>query len=124
MFERRVQFSHGDGSSSLGRIDLYRRGHFICEAKKVKAGEHTKGFDLALMRARTQAENYARALPVTEGRPPLLLVVDVGNTIDVYAEFSRALARPTPRFLIPRRTVSGCKTCIGLRSRSAFAMPG
>ncbi len=96
VFERRVQFSHGDGSSSLGRIDLYRRGHFICEAKKVKAGEHTKGFDLALMRARTQAENYARALPVTEGRPPLLLVVDVGNTIDVYAEFSRSGATYTP----------------------------
>jgi len=96
VFERRVQFAHGDGTSSLGRIDLYRRGHFICEAKKVKLGEHTKGFDLALMKARTQAENYARALPATEGRPPLLLVVDVGNTIDLYAEFSRSGATYTP----------------------------
>ncbi|MFO1493675.1 MAG: type IIL restriction-modification enzyme MmeI [Lysobacterales bacterium] len=65
-----MQFSHGDGSSSGGRIDLYNRGHFVCEAKKVKAGVHTRGFDLALMRARSQAEEYARALPADEGRPP------------------------------------------------------
>ncbi len=96
VFERRVQFAHGDGSSSLGRIDLYRRGHFVCEAKKVKAGAHTKGFDLALMRARSQAEEYARALPAEEGRPPFLLVVDVGHTIDLYAEFSRSGATYTP----------------------------
>ena len=37
VFERRVTFAHGDGSTSLGRIDLYKRGHFVCEAKKVKA---------------------------------------------------------------------------------------
>ena len=96
VFERRVQFVHGDGSTSLGRIDLYRRGHFVCEAKKVKAGAHTKGFDLALMRARSQAEEYARALPADEGRPPFLIVVDVGHTLDLYAEFSRSGATYTP----------------------------
>ena len=96
VFERRVQFAHGDGSTSLGRIDLYRRGHFVCEAKKVKAGAHTKGFDLALMRARSQAEEYARALPADEGRPPFLIVVDVGHTLDLYAEFSRSGATYTP----------------------------
>ncbi|HWS28003.1 MAG TPA: type IIL restriction-modification enzyme MmeI, partial [Xanthomonadales bacterium] len=96
VFERRVQFAHGDGSTSLGRIDLYKRGHFVCEAKKVKAGVHTKGFDLALMRARSQAEEYARALPADEGRPPFLIVVDVGHTVDLYAEFSRSGATYTP----------------------------
>ncbi|GMU44881.1 MAG: class I SAM-dependent DNA methyltransferase [Xanthomonadales bacterium] len=96
VFERRVQFAHGDGSNSLGRIDLYRRGHFVCEAKKVKAGVHTRGFDLALMRARSQAEEYARALPADEGRPPFLIVVDVGRTLDLYAEFSRSGATYTP----------------------------
>ena len=51
MFERPVTFSHGDGSTSAGRIDCYRRGHFVLEAKKLKAGTHTKGFDDGLLRA-------------------------------------------------------------------------
>lgn len=96
MFERPVTFAHGDGSTSAGRIDCYRRGHFVLEAKKLKAAGHTKGFDDALLRARAQAEGYARALPVAEGRPPFLIVVDVGNVIEVYAEFSRSGATYTP----------------------------
>ena len=38
VFERRVTFRHGDGSASIGRIDCYRRGHFVLEAKKIKLG--------------------------------------------------------------------------------------
>ena len=90
MFERPVTFLHGDGSSSAGRIDCYRRGHFVLEAKKLKAGAHTKGFDDGLLRARSQGEGYARALPAAEGRPPFVLVVDVGTVIEIYAEFSRS----------------------------------
>ncbi|MDO9612563.1 MAG: class I SAM-dependent DNA methyltransferase, partial [Serpentinimonas sp.] len=96
MFERPVTFSHGDGSSSAGRIDCYRRGHFVLEAKKLKAGAHTKGFDDGLLRARSQGESYARALPVAEGRPPFVLVVDVGTVLEVYAEFSRSGGTYTP----------------------------
>ncbi len=96
MFERPVTFSHGDGSSSAGRVDCYRRGHFVLEAKKLKAGSHTKGFDDGLLRARSQGENYARALPADEGRPPFVLVVDVGTVIEVYAEFSRSGGVYTP----------------------------
>ena len=96
MFERPVTFVHGDGSASAGRIDCYRRGAFVLEAKKLKPGASSKGFDDALLRARAQAEGYARALPASEGRPPFLLVVDVGNVIEVYAEFSRSGATYTP----------------------------
>lgn len=96
MFERPVTFSHGDGSSSAGRIDCYRRGHFVLEAKKLKAGAHTKGFDDGLLRARSQGESYARALPAEEGRPPFVMVVDVGTVIEVYAEFSRSGGTYTP----------------------------
>ncbi len=96
MYERPVTFSHGDGSSSAGRIDCYKRGHFVLEAKKLKAGAHTKGFDDGLLRARSQGESYARALPAEEGRPPFVLVVDVGTVIEVYAEFSRSGATYTP----------------------------
>ena len=47
---------------------------------------------MAMMKARDQAQRYARALPkeeIPEGRPPFVLVVDVGNSIALYAEFTR-----------------------------------
>ena len=90
MFERPITFAHGDGSTSSGRIDLYRRGAFVLESKKIRAGAHTRGFDDALLRARSQAEAYARALPANEGRPPFVVVVDVGHRIELYSEFSRS----------------------------------
>ncbi len=96
MFERPITFRHGDGSTSPGRIDLYRRGAFVLESKKLKADSRNKGFDEAMLRARSQAENYARALPASEGRPPFVVVVDVGNRIELYAEFSRSGATYTP----------------------------
>lgn len=96
MFERPITFTHGDGSSSAGRIDCYKRGHFVLEAKALKTGGHTKGYDDGLLRARTQGEGYARALPATEGRPPFVLVVDVGRVIEVYAEFSQTGGTYTP----------------------------
>ena len=95
VFERRIVFRHGDGGSAEGRIDCYRRGAFVLEAKKLKSGG-ARSFDDALMRARAQAEGYARALPADEGRPPFLVVVDVGNVIELYAEFSRSGATYTP----------------------------
>jgi SAM-dependent methyltransferase len=104
MFERPVTFRHGDGGSSAGRIDCYKRGCFVLEAKKLKTGGEgaaSKSFDDSLLRARSQAENYARALPAGEGRPPFVIVVDVGNVIELYAEFSQSggtyLPFPDPR---------------------------
>ena len=95
VFERRITFRHGDGTESPGFIDCYRRATFVLEAKKVKQAGG-KGFDDALLRARGQAEQYARALPAAESRPPFLLVVDVGNMIELYAEFTRSGATYTP----------------------------
>ncbi|HVI26764.1 MAG TPA: DNA methyltransferase [Xanthomonadaceae bacterium] len=96
MFERPITFRHGDGSTSAGRIDLYRRGAFVLESKKLRGNVQAKGFDDALLRARSQAEGYARALPASEGRPPFVVVVDVGHRIELYAEFSRSGATYTP----------------------------
>ena len=114
-FERRIDFKHDDGSTSPGRIDLYRRGCFVMEAKQsakrtgkkagdplqpallpedamqVKAGtatRGTRGWDRAMRAAKRQAEGYARALPKEHGWPPFILVVDVGHVIEVYADFS------------------------------------
>jgi hypothetical protein len=94
-FERRVAFRHGDGSESYGYVDLYRRGAFVLEAKDVKAPEGRR-YDDAMLRARAQADGYARALPAAEGRPPFVVVVDVGHTIELYSEFSRSGATYTP----------------------------
>ena len=96
VFERRVVFHHGDGSTSNGFIDCYKRGSFIGEAKKIRAGFETRQFDDALLRARGQAENYARHLPAFEGRPPFLVVLDVGNVIELYAEFTCTGGSYTP----------------------------
>ena len=102
MFERPITFQHGDGSTSPGRIDCYKRGHFVWESKKLNPGAQaaqgvtTPSFDQALLKARQQAENYARALPASEGRPPFVVVVDVGHVIELYAEFTRSGATYTP----------------------------
>ena len=112
VFERSVTFNHADGSTSTGRIDLYKRGCFVLEAKQgvekrereealsevgkakakgTKKGTATRGsalWDEAMLKAQGQAEQYARALPASEGRPPLLIVVDVGHSIELYSEFT------------------------------------
>ncbi|MCG5534430.1 class I SAM-dependent DNA methyltransferase, partial [Halorhodospira sp. 9621] len=79
-----------DGSVHNRRADLYRRGCFVLESKKIRAGENTTGWDKALKRAFEQAQGYVRALPAWEGRPPFILVVDVGQVIECYSEFSRS----------------------------------
>ena len=48
-------------------------------------------FDRALERAFHQGRGYITSLPVAEGRPPFLMVCDVGHNIDLYAEFSGLL---------------------------------
>ena len=112
VFERDVTFQNVDGTASPGRIDLYKRGCFVLEAKqgseqatdddpfklvakptKTKKGtavRGTKGWDDAMVKARGQAEQYARALPVEEGWPPFLIIVDVGHTIELFADFTKS----------------------------------
>ena len=105
VFERPVTFRHPNGLSSAGFIDLYKRGCFVLEAKQGSpvpdssslfestrrrgAGVRgSSGWDEAMLRARNQAEQYAKALPVLDGWPPFLVVVDVGYSIEIYADFS------------------------------------
>ena len=57
VYERRVTFRHGDGSESNGYIDCYKRACFVGEAKRLKAVPDTRGFDDAMLRARSQAEH-------------------------------------------------------------------
>ncbi|MAT72077.1 MAG: SAM-dependent methyltransferase [Planctomycetaceae bacterium] len=120
VFEKAVTFDNGDGTKSHGWIDLYRRGAFVCETKQGvqqqqqeeplserqqtarkqrKTGHGKRGaktYDDTMLRARGQAEQYARHLPADEGRPPLLMVIDVGHTIELYAEFTQTGGVYTP----------------------------
>ena len=111
-FEHPVTFIH-TGSQTRGFVDLYRAGHFVMEAKQGISGttpqdaaqpalladlpkatrkghgtRGSRGWDDTMMRARNQADGYARAVSRKDGWPPFLLVVDVGHVIEVYADFS------------------------------------
>lgn len=112
VYERGVVFNHPNGTTSTGRIDCYKRDCFILEAKqsakrqKGRATEQlemlnleatqkqghakrgTKTWDNVMVAAKKQAEDYARALPINHNYPPFLLIVDVGNVIEVFADFS------------------------------------
>lgn len=96
VFERHVTFRHPDGSTSHGRIDLYRRGCFVCEGKQTNKGTDTASWDNAMTRAHGQAQQYARALPAEEGRPPFIMLVDVGRSIELHSEFTRSGASYVP----------------------------
>ena len=104
-FERPVTSIH-TGQQKRGRIDLYRRGCFVLEAKqgfeseaagredqlanltgkqnnKSQTGHGMRGsakWDDTMLKARNQADSYARAVSKEDGWPPFLLVVDVGRT--------------------------------------------
>ncbi|SPH20744.1 hypothetical protein ASD8599_01485 [Ascidiaceihabitans donghaensis] len=96
----------------MGGSTCTKKGHFILEAKQFvssctkdkntlelflnkdapkQAGHGKRGtskFDDTMMKARNQADNYARAVAKEDGWPPFLMVVDVGHVIELYADFS------------------------------------
>jgi len=117
VFERAVPFPNPDGSTTVKRIDLYKRDCFVLEAKQGsdKVGESeafsragrgspdpvhkrmrrgtavrgTAGWDAAMYEAKGQAELYVRNLPASEHNPPFIIVVDVGHTLELFADFAR-----------------------------------
>ncbi|WP_292257806.1 type IIL restriction-modification enzyme MmeI, partial [Marinospirillum sp.] len=89
VLERRVTIHNPDGSSNNGFIDLYRRGCFVLEAKQTGKNLDTPGWDKAMLAAHHQADRYVRALPAEEGKPPFIIVTDVGRSIELYSEFTR-----------------------------------
>ena len=97
----------GGAGGNTGAIDLYKRGHFILEAKQSKLSEADRQqpqlFDVAdtapaspsgvrydrLMRdALTQAKRYAVNLPGDHPWPPFLIVCDVGRAFELYFDWS------------------------------------
>ncbi len=123
VFERAVPLhDENTGQTTTGFIDLYRRGCFILEAKQYDAAtpeptpafaaaeaaqrksgvrRDTAAWDRKMLEARAQAERYLRHLPPDEPVPVFLLVVDVGHSIELFADFSQKgrapLHFPDPR---------------------------
>lgn len=94
VFEKDVARSREDGTS-IGRIDLYREGCFVLEAKQVDAAKReTPVWQQAMNDALGQALGYARSLPAP---PPFVVVSDIGYCFDLYASFDGSGAyRPFP----------------------------
>lgn len=111
VFERAVSFKEAGDKVGHGRIDLYKRGHFVLEAKqsrqqggaKAISGQEDlfapgtapsgrrsahRNWDILMLNARRQAEDYARALPENHEWPPFIIVCDVGHAFEIFADFT------------------------------------
>lgn len=112
VFERVVREAGREGSVSTRRIDLYKRDCFVLEAKqsRLKGGDKEvqgqsdlfvteagprgrrgaeRAWDVLMLNARRQAENYVRLLPKGHEPPPFVIVCDVGHCFEIYANFRR-----------------------------------
>lgn len=96
VFEYPVRERDAQGQIHTKRIDLYKEGHFLLEAKQgadkgaKKAGTAKRGtnaWHIAMNDAYGQALGYARTLanPV-----PILVVCDIGYCFDIYESFDGA----------------------------------
>ena len=141
VFEKAVEFNNGDGTTSRGRVDLFKTGCFVLESKqgserkaaevaealatKTKtakklvgtAARGTPAWDRAMQAARKQAKGYAEAIP--DEWPPFLIVVDVGFCFDIYADFSGSGKNYVP-FADPRAYRIHLDQLLDERTRELF----
>jgi len=95
----------GSLKGGTGFIDLYRRNHFILEAKQSKLPPKQAAlpydpaetapatpagvkYDQLMRDARRQAEHYAHSLPGAHAPVPFLIVCDVGRAFELYFDYS------------------------------------
>lgn len=110
VFERAVRPRKSAPTVSPKRIDLYKKGAFILEAKQSRqdpAGRDTgqvslllestaplgkrdaaRGWDAMMQNARRQAEDYVFLLDADHAAPPFLITCDVGHCLELFADFS------------------------------------
>jgi hypothetical protein len=93
VFEREARLAHEGGEATIGRIDLYKQGCFILEAKQAsgegssklgKAKRGTPAWNILMKEAYGQALGYARSFDRPE---PFIIVCDIGHCFDLYATF-------------------------------------
>lgn len=90
--EKNVKMPHSTGEVRQGRIDFYKEGHFILEAKQgsAKSGSSTPkrlttAYNKYMQKAFIQATAYAPHLPI---KPPFLLTCDIGSHFELWMGFS------------------------------------
>jgi hypothetical protein len=106
VFERDAVLAHEAQNYSVGKIDLYKRGCFILEAKQGSgpdtpktgsARRGTPGWNIAMHDAFGQALGYARTF---DAPPPFIVTCDIGYCFDLYATFDGSTDyRPFPNAL-------------------------
>lgn len=96
VFERAVRSPFRDAGPP-NRIDLYKRGCFVLEAKQSRWAPRRDGawrappdgrWDAMMRRARAQAHGYVALLPADHPAPPFLIVCDVARQFEIWADFS------------------------------------
>ncbi len=111
VFERAVKRRQSDEIASSKRIDLYKKGCFILEAKQSRLpgaknalpdqmslladepetlGRRSiaRGWDVMMLNARRQAEDYVFLLDADHPAPPFLITCDVGHAFEIFADFT------------------------------------
>ena len=105
VFEHDVPTAHEGGQVTTRKIDLYKHGCFILEAKQgSNPGDKKLGFarrgtpqwDVGMRDAYGQAIGYAASM---DDPPPLIVICDIGYCFDLYASFDRTPHRPYPNAL-------------------------
>jgi SAM-dependent methyltransferase len=111
VFERAVKTRNSDDTASSKRIDLYKKGCFILEAKQSRLpgaknavpgqlsmlGEEperlgrrspARNWDVMMQNARRQAETYVFLLDASHAAPPFVITCDVGHAFEIFADFT------------------------------------
>lgn len=111
VFERAVRPRESDGGTAPKRIDLYKKGAFILEAKQSRLPgkknalpgqlsliepepeqlgrrDTARGWDVMMQNARKQAEGYVFLLDADHAAPPFIITCDVGNCLELFADFT------------------------------------
>lgn len=93
VFEADAVLPHAGGAVTVGKMDLYRAGAFVLEAKQgsnpgsAAVGTAKRGspaWNIAMRDAFGQALGYTRTLAAP---PPFVIVADIGHCFDLYATF-------------------------------------
>ena len=107
VYEKPAVLLHAAGKPTIGKIDLYRHGRFLLEAKQgsnvTRTGRTRRGTNAwhgMMSDALGQAKRYVETL---DAPPPFLLVVDIGHCVDLYASFDGSrVYHPFPNALANR----------------------
>lgn len=107
VYEKPAVLLHAAGKPTIGKIDLYRHGRFLLEAKQgsnvTRTGRTRRGTNAwhgMMSDALGQAKRYVETL---DAPPPFLLAVDIGHCVDLYASFDGSRAyHPFPNALANR----------------------